>query len=530
MPTRKYFSYIRVSTQRQGQHGTSLVEQQAAIERFAATWNLPIVKRFEERETAAKQGRPVFVEMLRELKRQQAHGVIIHKIDRSARNLKDWADLGTLIDNGLEVHFASESLDLNSRGGRLSADIQAVVASDYIRNLRDETKKGIYGRLKQGIFPFQAPIGYVDCGPAQPKKIDPVNGPLVRKAFELYANGRWSLRDLPDELSRSGLRSRTGKKITTNGVFTILHNPFYMGLIRIRKTGEVFVGAHRPIVSKRLFDQVQKIFAGKNVPKHTIHNFTFRRMVRCAKCGNLLIGELQKQKVYYRCQTRGCTRSCLKEETLTTTLNKQFCRLELSDSEFEYYRQESARLFRDIESESQALREELILREKKVKERQNRLIDSYVDGVLNKDEYYGRKSDLIAEEQEIKGRLNSFEQNWTDIPTNFERFLELANSAYLSFNSAPKDLKRDLVETVTSNLTANDKSVSIKLKNPFELLAKRPRVPSGRPRPNMARTFSAFVSRLLKSFIENRALERVLIDRKNSNQNRFPLSATSDVS
>jgi len=464
MSAKKYFSYIRVSTQRQGQYGTSLAEQQAAIERFATSWNLSIIKRFEERETAAKQGRPVFLEMLTELKMRRADGVIIRKIDRSARNLKDWADLGTLIDNGLEVHFASESLDLNSRGGRLSADIQAVVASDYIRNLREETKKGIYGRLKQGIFPFQAPIGYLDCGAAQPKKIDPVAGPLVRKAFELYATGRWSLRDLPDELSRSGLRSRTGKKVTTNGIFTILHNPFYMGLIKIQKTGDVFAGAHRPIVSKRLFDQVQNIFAGKNVPKFTIHNFTFRRMIRCAKCGNLLIGELQKQKVYYRCQRRGCTACCLKEETVNERLNEQLRKLELSTAKFEFYGQEAARLFHESQMESHGLREELILREKRIKERQNRLIDSYMDGVLDKDEYIGRESDLIAEEQELKERLNSFGQNWAEIPTNFEKFLELANSAYLSFNSAPADLKRDLVEIVTSNLTANEKSVSIKLK------------------------------------------------------------------
>lgn len=117
--------------------------------------------------------------MLKLLRNGKAAGVVIHKIDRSARNLKDWADLGELIDQGIEVHFANESLDLNSRGGRLSADIQAVVAADYIRNLREEAKKGIYGRLKQGFYPMRAPIGYLDNGAAKPKTIDPVRGPLV---------------------------------------------------------------------------------------------------------------------------------------------------------------------------------------------------------------------------------------------------------------------------------------------------------------------------------------------------------------
>src|SRR4051794_23677655 len=117
MSSKKYFSYIRVSTQKQGQVGTSLAEQQAAIDSFASNFRLPIIRRFEERETAAKQGRPVFSEMIRLLRLCQAEGVIIHKIDRSARNLKDWVALGGLIDQGVEVHFVAESLDMNSRGG-----------------------------------------------------------------------------------------------------------------------------------------------------------------------------------------------------------------------------------------------------------------------------------------------------------------------------------------------------------------------------------------------------------------------------
>jgi hypothetical protein len=119
----------------------SLQEQNDAIIRYAQRQNLTLVRSFEEQETAAKLGRPVFSEMLRLLKHGKAAGVVIHKIDRGARNLKDWADLAELIDIGVEVHFANESLDLNTRGGRLSADIQAVVAADFIRNLREETKK-----------------------------------------------------------------------------------------------------------------------------------------------------------------------------------------------------------------------------------------------------------------------------------------------------------------------------------------------------------------------------------------------------
>src|SRR5437660_1571445 len=113
---KKYFGYIRVSTAKQGEKGVSLGEQRDAISQYAQRYGLTIAQWFEERESAAKRGRPVFSQMMKQLGSGNAQGVIIHKIDRSARNLKDWADLGELIDAGVEVHFANESLDLNTRG------------------------------------------------------------------------------------------------------------------------------------------------------------------------------------------------------------------------------------------------------------------------------------------------------------------------------------------------------------------------------------------------------------------------------
>src|ERR1043165_2031570 len=187
-----YIGYTRVSTTKQGE-GVSLEVQKEAISRYAERNQFQIDLWLEEMETAAKRGRPVFTEAIKLLRHEKHKGIILHKLDRGARNLKDWAEIGELSDRGVEVHFVNESLDLHSRGGRLSADIQAVVAADYIRNLREETRKGFYGRLKQGLYPLQAPIGYVDNGGGKAKTICPIKGPLVRQAFELYATARYSL-------------------------------------------------------------------------------------------------------------------------------------------------------------------------------------------------------------------------------------------------------------------------------------------------------------------------------------------------
>src|SRR5215468_4978011 len=215
---KQFYGYVRVSTAKQGEKGVSLQEQRDAIERYTQRNGLKISEWFEERETAAKRGRPIFNKMLKLLRSGKADGLIIHKIDRSARNLRDWADLGQLIDAGIQVHFANESLDLHSRGGRLSADIQAVVAADYIRNLREETRKGFYGRLKQGLYPLPAPLGYLNRGKGQAKTLDETRAVYVRKAFELYASGRYSLITLLAELTTLGLRNRNGKPLSINGL------------------------------------------------------------------------------------------------------------------------------------------------------------------------------------------------------------------------------------------------------------------------------------------------------------------------
>jgi DNA invertase Pin-like site-specific DNA recombinase len=500
MPDKKYFSYVRVSTQRQGQLGTSLIEQKAAIERYAQKFNLSINKHFEERETAAKSGRPIFLEMLKSLRRGKASGVIIHKIDRSARNLKDWADLGSLIDSGVEVHFASESLDLNSRGGRLSADIQAVVASDYIRNLREETIKGIYGRLKQGLYPFPAVIGYSDAGKGNPKKIDKIQAPLIQKAFELYSKGNVGLIALSDLMYEKGLRNKNGKKVTINGLATILHNPFYIGVIRIEKTGEMFAGKHKPIISKILFDQAQSVFEVKNIPKSEKHFFIFRRHIYCARCRNLYIAEKQKGEIYYRCHTRGCTKGTVRENLINSEVLEFLRLLELNDLEYQFFKQETLKQSKNSEAEFETDYRRLQLLREQTADRLSKLADAYVDGVFDRETYVGKKNELVLEEQSLKEKFANLKADSDEASKKLYAFLELVNSAYLSYESGTPEQKQELVKTVFSNCAIEDKNVLVKPYLPFQLIAERPAFTSGSPKREAARTLSKLFKNLFAYF------------------------------
>jgi len=500
MSSLKYFAYVRVSTVRQGQIGTSLTEQRSAIERYARNFNLPIIKEFEERETAAKQGRPVFLQLVKALKQGKANGVIMHKIDRSARNLKDWADLGEMIDKGVEVHFANESLDLHSRGGRLSADIQAVVASDYIRNLREETKKGIYGRLKQGLFPFRAVVGYKDAGAGKPKTIDPIAAPLVKRAFELYSSGNWGLNDLVEEMYCLGLRSRGGRKVTRNGLATILHNPFYMGVIHIKKTDEMFVGQHQPIISKKLFDYVQDILEGKNHKKKQRHFFIFSKHIICSNCRNKLIAETQKGIIYYRCHTKQCEQKTIREDVIEEKFAEILKNIKFTETETEFFKQQIEesdwQIFKLAKEQKIELENKLL----ETKNRLSRLADAYMDNVFDEETYRLKKNDLIMEQKEIEEKLLTLNRNPNNSINLMKEFLELVNSAYLSYKKAIDVEKRDLVKTVTSNFEVKEKSVEFKLNLPFQIVAEREIVPNGSPYGATSRTFFESFKTLLHYF------------------------------
>src|SRR5437870_877181 len=91
-----------------------------------------------------------------------------------------------------------------------------------LRKRRQQLKRGFYGRLKQGVYPLPAPLGYVDQGAGKPKTIDPVAGPLLRWAFQRYATGSVSVADLAAELQQRGIRPRRGTKMSQQTLSGIL--------------------------------------------------------------------------------------------------------------------------------------------------------------------------------------------------------------------------------------------------------------------------------------------------------------------
>ena len=482
------FGYIRVSTIRQGQKGVSLQEQKSAIQKFAQINRLTIIRWFEERETAAKQGRPVFSKMLKLLRAKAADGVIIHKIDRSARNLKDWAALGDLIDYGIDVHFAHESVDLRARGGRLSADIQAVIATDYIRNLREETIKGMYGRLKQGFYPFSAPLGYINTGSGRPKTLDPLTAPLIKEAFEIYVQGEWSLSQLKDYLDGNGLCHKNGGQVTVNALSRILHNPFYMGIIYIKKSRETFIGNHEPIISKAIFDKVQDVLAGKVKKGPGKHQFLYSRLFKCQACNYSPVAERQKGHVYYRCHSQTCKGTSVRQEHIDDAIKDTFADLNFDQSEVRVIDEVLEDLKNENDFKSKDALSRLKLQKSALSDRLDKLTDKYVDGDIDKEVFLRRKTTFLKELKEVEDKIRNWEKYQRLTFQKMLKKLELAKSLYSGFIQGTDPDKREMVRTYTSNRLIDVKNVLLELKTPFRELAQVFNVATGTPRRLANRT------------------------------------------
>lgn len=451
------FGYVRVSTVKQGD-GVSLEAQRDAILAFASQNNLTISKWFEEKVTAAKKGRPVFNKMMCELKRGKAKGLIIHKIDRSARNFADWAKIGDLADAGIDVRFATESLDFCSRGGRLTADIQMVIAADYIRNLREECIKGMNGRLKQGLYPFRAPIGYLDNGGGKVKTPDPERAQYIRDAFELYASDQYSQLSLQAELEHRGLRTTEGRPLSLTGLEQVLKNPFYCGIIKIQRSGAIYKGIHEPLISQSLFDRVQTIKIRKAVKKVTKHNHTYRRLFRCGLCDGSMIPERQKGRVYYRCQSSTCATKTVREDAIEAAVIRCLSAVRLTHKQIEELNEKLITWLSCPKNDSR--RKAIPLKLAAISEKEERLTDALIDRLIDKDAYNSRKEKLINEKNKLEEERRRNEQSRCD-PHHVREFLELVKNLANSYISAAPAEKYRIVKIATSNRKVELKNIGI---------------------------------------------------------------------
>jgi len=409
--------------------------------------------------------------MVSKLHTREADGFIAHKIDRMIRNRDDWALLNHFIDDGYEIHSAGESIDFTNPSGRFVADIQAAQATHYSFNLSREAKKGLYGRLKQGYYPFLAPLGYIDNGGGKEKTIDPIKAPLVKQLFELYTKQGFTTRRLAEEMYNRGLRNSRNNKVPKNSIIKILKNPFYAGIMQVKD--QQFKGNHTPLISMQMYKKAQDIMAGKTNARLRKHNFVYRKMLNCKSCGYKLVGELQKGNVYYRCHIKGCPTKSIRESTVNLYIENMLKAITMSDEEIEIMQQQLSELKGDWLTKQKELSHSLDLQIGTLKHKLQRITDLLIEGTLDKEHYESEKRKVLAKQQELNEQQTLVSSEKTHYLKNIQDFLELAKKPKILYDLANCDEKRELLEMLTSNLQIEGRKLVISLVSAFYSLVNR---------------------------------------------------------
>jgi len=250
--TRKFFIYTRKSTDDKDRQVRSISDQLAELKELAVKEQIEVVDIFVEKQTAKAPGRPVFNEMLLRIEANEASGILAWHPDRLARNSVDGGKIIYLLDTGkiAELKFPTFWCDTTPQG-KFMLSIAFSQSKYYVDNLSENIKRGHRNKVKEGIWPQMSPLGYVNV---KGKGIEPdkIIAPLIKKTFEAYATGNFTLRQLRDKINELGLCRKNGKQLAVSNYQQTLKNPIFTGLMRYG--GEIYEGKHEPIITKKLFE------------------------------------------------------------------------------------------------------------------------------------------------------------------------------------------------------------------------------------------------------------------------------------
>jgi DNA invertase Pin-like site-specific DNA recombinase len=455
--TKKFFIYTRKSTDDKDRQVRSIADQLSELKELASKEDIDVVDVFVEKQTAKIPGRPVFGEMLERMEKGEATGILAWHPDRLARNSVDGGKIIYLVDTGVisEMKFPTFWFDPTPQG-KFMLSIAFSQSKYYVDNLSENIKRGHRNKVKDGIWPQMSPIGYVN---EKGKGIvpHPELSILVKKTFEAYSTGNFTLRELRDKFNALGLKRKSGKELAVSNYQKLLKNPIYTGLMRYN--GEIFEGKHEPIITKKLFDSVQEVMMRKSKPKGKgLKPFLYRGFFRCGECGCFITTETQKGHNYLRCTKRKnpCTQKYTREEIITSEIQKEIKKVSLPDDWAKWMLAENEK-DKLVEAQSSTLfanktKDDISLLDSKIE----KLMNAYLENALSLEEYREMKSKLVNEKQLLKEKLSAFEQKANNRFELTEKFLkyniELANEE-------TNEEKLHLFKKVGSNFLIKDRTV-----------------------------------------------------------------------
>jgi site-specific DNA recombinase len=333
----QYCLYARKSTENDERQAMSIDSQIKEMTNMADREGLKVTEIKQESHSAKQSGqRPVFLQLLADIRSNKFQGVLTWAPDRLSRNAGDLGSLVDLMDSNHLVHIRtfgqSFSNTPNEKFLLMILCSQAKLEND---NRGVNVKRGIRAKCEMGWRPCMPPIGYYNRAFNGVKDIveDPERAPFIKEVFERIALRGDSGRTVKKWLDKQGFTTRSGAQVTLSQLYLMLKNPFYYGVFEYpKKSATWYDGSHPKLVSKELYDKVQIQLQVPRKSKWGMKEFAFRGLINCVGCGSQITGEEHFTKradggrnrhVYYHC-TRQIDYSCkepyIKQEALEEQL------------------------------------------------------------------------------------------------------------------------------------------------------------------------------------------------------------------
>ncbi|MBP6948758.1 MAG: recombinase family protein [Candidatus Pacebacteria bacterium] len=345
----RYCLYARKSTESEERQVLSIDSQIKEMLELAEREGLEIVAMKRESHSAKEQGqRPVFNEIVDEIKAKKYNAILTWAPDRISRNAGDLGKIVDLMDAGLlhEIRTYGQKFSNNPNEKFLLMILgsQAKLEND---NRGVNVKRGLRTRAEMGLWAGTAPLGYLNQRHMDRKcqvVIDPDRAPVVKKMFEKVAYEKWSGRKVYNWLRfEANFYTRGNKPLTLSGVYRVLTHSFYYGVFeRPKNSGNWYQGKHEPIITKELFDQVQAQLKRDNIQREN-KEFAFTKLFTCGYCGSGISAE-EKWKdlkdgthakyIYYSCsraRDRNCKNKYIREEELIGELLKMLDKVDINE-------------------------------------------------------------------------------------------------------------------------------------------------------------------------------------------------------
>lgn len=493
--------YARVSSREQEETGYSLPAQEKLLRDYAERQGLKVTKTFSVAESAsgAKQ-RQVFAEMMDYMSREQVPHLLCEKVDRLTRNLKeavvanDWVEA----DPGRKIHFVKQSLVIHKNAKsdeKFRWDIEIVLAKKFIANLSEEVKKGQKEKLAQGWLPTKPPLGYKTVGEKGKRihVIDEAAAVYVREMFSLYASGKYSLAELCKVMKARGLRTGKGYGLVKSRMASLLSDPFYYGALRwndaVHDTGK-----HEPLISKTLFDEVQRVMHRGYSPKYSKHLYTFMGSLRCLDCQGLITWEKHKGIVYGHCNTyRNCVpRPWYKEKEIIEQLAGAFEKLVVKSKRIADW---LVKVLRDNNRDEEEFRKAHVTRlQAQVSRIETKLSQAYedrLDGRISTEQYDNKATQLTEERKALQAEIGRYHDTGDKTKDLRIKVYELSQAAPEIFQKADVEKRRTLLGLVFEKLEMVNGEVEYTFKEPFAALAKAAKETNSSKMPEMLTSSTA---------------------------------------